>query len=174
MMSVFICYSAVLLWALVRATQALDLSLECLADAYRGPGRQGWKGYTLEDLMLPSLGNMKFTLAVPGDWELEACCQNLQLKFDHTDLEALLHDEGYLLPKAEWTLCSQEMRLYTCYGFVQDDIQIHPSHIPQGSWWINIQHCFQPHKGALTYELGTFGESRSGDAKRPDTVVQQK
>lgn len=149
------------------ACGGLDVRLECVAEAYRGPGLQGWKGYTLDELSLPSLGTLHFTLAFPGSWQLEACCQKLQLKFDHEDLESLLEDQGYLLPKAEWTLCSQDMRLYTCYGFLAGDIKIHRSQIPRGSWWLNVQHCFQPFKDAISYELWTFGEAISSAARTP-------
>ncbi len=146
----------------------LLVKIECLADLYQTTNKhQDWHGYTLNNLVLPGLGMLQFMLAFPADWVLEDCCQKVSLRFDNQEQSPLQNnEEGYFVPKAEWTLCTPDMRQYSCYGFIED--QGHPTtDIPLGSWWLNVQHCILAEEKAISYELSTFGQAGIGDAEAP-------
>ncbi len=150
---------------------ASNLQIECLADMHRASG-SNWRGYSLRNLSLTGLGVMDLTIAFPSDWKPQACCQKIQLRFSSENLQKLNQgqsdEENYFLPIAEWTLCSPDLRLLNCYGFLPGDTpDLEPTEVPQKrlSWSIVLQHCFMPNNKSVGYEISTFGEHLQGGSE---------
>ena len=147
---------------------ASNLQIECLADLYRASSNN-WKGYSLKNLSLTRLGMIDLTVAFPSDWKLQACCQKIQLRFSSENLQNMkqgdANEENYFLPIAEWTLCSPDLRLFNCYGFIGDKVStalLREVSQKRSSWWIVLQHCFLPNNNSVSYEMSTFGENLMG------------
>ena len=145
-----------------------NLQIECLADLYRASGND-WRGYSLKNLSLTRLGTIDLAIAFPLDWKLQACCQKIQLRFSSENLQTLQpgHASGvnYFLPIAEWTLCSPDLRLLNCYGFIAGDSAETPSVEPsqeRSAWSVVLQHCLAPGNKTVGYEASTFGEHLQG------------
>ena len=150
------------------ASVASNLQIECLADLYRASGNN-WMGYPLKNLSLTRLGVIDLTIAFPSDWKLQACCQKIQLRFSSQNLQNMekghANEENYFLPIAEWTLCSPDLRLFNCYGFISDEMStslLREVSQKRSSWWIVLQHCFVPSNKSVAYEMSTFGEHLVG------------
>ena len=186
-----VCVISAVLLLLLRVVGVSDASadvrIECLADRYRAAGNQ-WRGYTLHDLGLPSLGALDFTLAFPKDIPLTSCCQRIQLRFTATTIRNIVtttadNEGGYFVPNVEWTLCTTDTRLFNCYGYndMTEDSLDSPSPSPDevtsgsvssqkplsGSWWVILQHCLKPGSKTASYEVGTFGLSGMSAVSAP-------
>lgn len=153
---------------LLPVSVASNLQIECLADLYRASGNN-WKGYSLKNLSLTRLGMIDLTIAFPSDWKLQACCQKIQLRFSSENLQNMeqghANEENYFLPIAEWTLCSPDLRLFNCYGFITDKMPtalLREVSLKRSSWWIMLQTCFVPNNKSVGYEMSTFSEHLVG------------
>ena len=72
--------------------------------------------------------------------------------------KTIRESKTYFLPRAEWTLCSPDLRLFNCYGFLSSDISKGITKDSKRTWWIVLQHCIVPKDKSATYEMGVFSE----------------
>ena len=136
---------------------------------YRTPSSNSWRGYIVpaDELHVPGLGNVEFTMALPLSWELQPCCQRLQISFTANNLTSLYNQPGYFLPSLEWTLCTPELRLFKCYGFAGEGTELEDIQAVNGSWSISVLQCIKSVEDMVETEIGAYGDADIGASESP-------